>query len=291
MKEVLPRTVFLLLLWQAPSQTANSQTDVTRCSSQDYDICVKMADPLLKDPRLIFPDNRADIDLVCRRWSQFVDCVKRYTDRCFTESRRQEFNKAVESPVDSVHQMCTVTQYQTEYLKHASCIKSTLTREEHCGRHYQHLVDQVHGEASRVGLCCSHLRFRECVLEETRRQCDGGAGAGSAARFSRQMLDKALSFLRDQCYNYIGLCRPRICPTSGECPGLSVLRVDESTGASDQTDATDQLHRPSNQQPWTPQGVGPERRVTSTPEIDSSTHWVPSRASSRDNWTPRGAIL
>jgi len=25
-----------------------------------------MADPLLKDPHLIFPDNRADIDIVCR---------------------------------------------------------------------------------------------------------------------------------------------------------------------------------------------------------------------------------
>ena len=52
-------------------------------------------------------------NLYFRKWSQFVDCVKRYTDRCFTESRRQEFNKAVESPVDSVHQMCTVTKYQT----------------------------------------------------------------------------------------------------------------------------------------------------------------------------------
>lgn len=51
--------------------------------------------------------------MLSRRWSQFVDCVKRYTDRCFTESHRQEFNKAVESPVDSVHQMCTVTKYQT----------------------------------------------------------------------------------------------------------------------------------------------------------------------------------
>jgi len=53
------------------------------------------------------------ISMFARRWSQFVDCVKRYTDRCFTEARRQEFNKAVESPVDSVHQMCTVTTYQT----------------------------------------------------------------------------------------------------------------------------------------------------------------------------------
>lgn len=46
--------------------TAYSQLDSPQCSRQDYDLCVKMADPLLKDPHLIFPDNRADIDLVCR---------------------------------------------------------------------------------------------------------------------------------------------------------------------------------------------------------------------------------
>jgi hypothetical protein len=46
--------------------TAYSQLDNPQCSRQDYDLCVKMADPLLKDPHLIFPDNRADIDLVCR---------------------------------------------------------------------------------------------------------------------------------------------------------------------------------------------------------------------------------
>jgi len=46
--------------------TAYSQLDNSQCSRQDYDFCVKMADPLLKDPHLIFPDNRADIDNVCR---------------------------------------------------------------------------------------------------------------------------------------------------------------------------------------------------------------------------------
>lgn len=46
--------------------TAYSQVDSLQCSRHDYDVCVKMADPLLKDPHLIFPDNRADIDLVCR---------------------------------------------------------------------------------------------------------------------------------------------------------------------------------------------------------------------------------
>lgn len=47
-----------------------------------------------------------------RKWQEFVDCVKRYTDLCFTESKRKEFNKAVESPVDLVHQMCTSSDYQ-----------------------------------------------------------------------------------------------------------------------------------------------------------------------------------
>lgn len=57
--------------------------------------------------------SESNMQLRCRTWSQFVTCVKRYIDRCFTESRRQEFNKAVENPVDSVYQMCTVPQYQS----------------------------------------------------------------------------------------------------------------------------------------------------------------------------------
>lgn len=56
---------------------------------------------------------RIQIGSLCRTWSQFVDCVKRYTDLCFTETKRKEFHKAVENPVDLVHQMCTSADYQT----------------------------------------------------------------------------------------------------------------------------------------------------------------------------------
>ncbi|XP_054274160.1 uncharacterized protein LOC128993999 [Macrosteles quadrilineatus] len=176
------------------------------CTKQDYQYCVKLADPLLKDPQLIYPDKQQDIDHVCRTWSLFVNCVKDYTEKCFTERRRQEFNKAVESPVDSIHQLCTVPEYQNEYLKHASCMKATLTKDSHCGRHYRHLAAQVSGDAGRAAICCSHHRFRECVLDRTRNTCDPQAGP-----FSRQILDKALSFLKDQCHNYE--------PTRVDCPG------------------------------------------------------------------------
>ncbi|KAF4519906.1 hypothetical protein B566_EDAN008282 [Ephemera danica] len=144
-------------------------------------------------------------------WSKFVDCVKRYIDRCFTPDRRKQFNQAVQRSVDSVHQICTPTSYQKEYLSHAKCIKSTLTEEAHCGLQYRGLADIVAGQqpvTSRVHICCSHHRFRECVLRETRKQCDAGL-MGSATRFATHILDKALSFLREDCTNYI--------PSNGEC--------------------------------------------------------------------------
>lgn len=41
------------------------------CSKQEYQQCVIMADPLLKDPHLIYPDNPQDIDRVCR-WVKLI---------------------------------------------------------------------------------------------------------------------------------------------------------------------------------------------------------------------------
>ena len=38
---------------------------VAGCLRSEYQRCVRMADPLLKDARYIFPDNMADIDFVC----------------------------------------------------------------------------------------------------------------------------------------------------------------------------------------------------------------------------------
>lgn len=87
----------------------SAQTD---CSKESYERCVRIADPLIKEAHLVFPDNMDDIDLVCRTWNRFVDCLKYYTDNCFTEQQRRQFNKAVENPIESVHQMCMQPDFQ-----------------------------------------------------------------------------------------------------------------------------------------------------------------------------------
>ncbi|KAK0093240.1 hypothetical protein PV326_013988 [Microctonus aethiopoides] len=174
------------------------------CSKEDHQRCIAFADPLLKDPHLIFPDNIRDIDIVCRTWSNFVDCIKRYIARCFSKRRIDQFNAAVEAPITSVHQMCSVSTYQAEYLQYASCLKATVTDTQHCGDEYSALVQEVSkGEMARGTLCCTHHHFRTCVIRETRKRCDRDDSDGAASRYSRQILDRALNFLQDQCQNYM----------------------------------------------------------------------------------------
>lgn len=101
-------------MWRTLSLTllpilANARMD---CSRTEYDKCIKIADPLVKEAHLVFPDNLNDIDQVCNTWNLFVDCLKIYTDQCFTDQQRRQFNRAVESPIESVHEMCTQPSYQ-----------------------------------------------------------------------------------------------------------------------------------------------------------------------------------
>ncbi|XP_014229246.1 uncharacterized protein DDB_G0271670-like [Trichogramma pretiosum] len=183
------------------------------CAEDRIRKCIAVAEPMLKDPHLIFPDNMNDINNVCRTWSNFVDCIKRYIDKCFSKVRKDQFNSAVEPPINSVHQMCSKSSYQAEYLQYASCIKATVIEPEHCGSHYSFLVSEVSRESVRKpNLCCAYHNFRSCVILKTRMRCDGNKVEGVAARFSRQVLDKAFHFLQDQCASHI--------PDTGKCSSM-----------------------------------------------------------------------
>ncbi|XP_030759686.1 uncharacterized protein LOC115885064 [Sitophilus oryzae] len=248
------------------------------CSENGYDRCVRIADPLVKEAHLVFPDNLDDIDLVCRTWNRFVDCLKTYTESCFTESQRKQFNRAVESPIESIHQMCMHPDYQKEYLRHAPCIKSTITEIRHCGSHYNLLVDQVdQGEIiSKSTLCCSHDRFKQCVQRETRRICDRGVQDGPASKFAVQTLDKALRFLHDQCINYI--------PNSGDC----ATPQDSIRSYSDRSDPTSiQSTVSSETYPWSTvrhdigfKEISPSRIPKVS--VSTSSNWATSNVPTED---------
>ncbi|CAH0548548.1 unnamed protein product [Brassicogethes aeneus] len=235
------------------------------CSRSEYERCIRIADPLVKEARLVFPDNMNDIDLVCKTWNSFVDCLKFYTENCFTDLQRKQFNRAVESPIESVHQMCMQPSYQKEYLQYATCIKNTIIQNINCGPHYNLLVEQVsQGDViSKSTLCCSQDRFKQCVQRETRRHCDRGMLDGPASKFAGQTIDKALSFLQEQCSNYI--------PNSGDC----AVNTDSVLYADPLSISTS----PSEVYPWSTVNdiQGKEVAPSRVPPVPSSTHtWLPS---------------
>ncbi|KAF7284715.1 hypothetical protein GWI33_021724 [Rhynchophorus ferrugineus] len=261
-----------------PSAVKTQRRD---CSKSQYDRCTRIADPLVKEAHLVFPDNLDDIDLVCRTWNRFVDCLKTYTESCFTDQQRRQFNRAVESPIESVHQMCMQPSYQKEYLQHAPCIKNTIIKRIHCGPHYNLLVDQVEqGDViSKSTLCCSHDRFKQCVQRETRRMCDRGTPDGPASKFATQIIEKALRFLQDQCQNYI--------PNSGDCS----IPQDSSILYSDRADPSSVISTISSSEvyPWSTvqqENTFKETLSSRIPKVSISTSspWIPSSPSTRGDW-------
>jgi len=194
------------------------------CRPESLSNCIKLANPLLEDPKYVFPATDEDIDHVCnvlfpRTWSEFVSCIRQYTSECLSTDQKADFNRAVGDSINSVHKMCTNTDYKNDYLQHAECIKEKSVETSTCGDHYSRLVEQVKGIRSydQRELCCTHNSFKECVLHQTEAcACQPGESGCrdrqgmSAQGFARAMLDKALGFLLKQCQDYV--------PKDQDCP-------------------------------------------------------------------------
>jgi len=240
-----PKT--LLVLGYVTLASSQNRLD---CRTETLNTCIKLADPLLEDPRYVFPSNTEDIDHVCnvlfpKTWSEFVSCIKRYTNDCLTADQRADFNRAVGDSINSVHKMCTNQDYKNDYLHHAECIKEKSTSSAFCGPHYNKLVNQVKGvePATQRELCCSHGSFKDCVLHETSSCTSNGQSSGmSAEGFARAMLDKSLGFLLKQCQDYV--------PSSNDCPGFKrplekQPRFEDSVGVTEENKYGGGMYFPS----------------------------------------------
>lgn len=178
------------------------------CPKDQLHRCVRMAEPLLRNPDYVFPSNVDDVATVCRLWSEFSDCVRGYASNCLQGDRGREaqLQGALDEAGRSVDDMCTDRAYQADYLRHAPCIKSMATDDTKCRRQLSHLVDQVSAlSISNVQICCAHHSFRECMLSATYRYCRTPQD-GSAVQFSSDMFSKSLAFLLKQCQDYVFVC-------------------------------------------------------------------------------------
>ncbi|CAB4069475.1 unnamed protein product [Lepeophtheirus salmonis] len=76
--------------------------NTTKCqncqtTNESLQKCIKMAEPLIKDSQNVFPSTEAEISHVCnnlfpRTWSDFIACVKKYTDNCLNNEEKNGFS-------------------------------------------------------------------------------------------------------------------------------------------------------------------------------------------------------
>ncbi|XP_053207027.1 uncharacterized protein LOC128391205 [Panonychus citri] len=172
------------------------------CQSK-LDNCTTMVKPYLHDLKYMFPTTIKDVDEMCKMWSSFVDCVRRYVTICFTEERRMKFNSAVENSVDTVHAICSSETVQREYLSHAQCFKRVSV--ENCGSSYRQLIDFVSNQRSHDDhICCSYGHFKECVSDPLIRECGPRA---------RNLMDHSMGFLITRCSQKYTFSPGIPCPT------------------------------------------------------------------------------
>ncbi|CAL4096146.1 unnamed protein product [Meganyctiphanes norvegica] len=189
--------------------------------------CIRMADPLVQNSEYIFPLTTQDIRDVCKMWDGFVTCIRNYTSTYLTSAQQANFEAAIDPSLQSIMLLCREDpNYQKAYLAFAPCMKRIAMDSQYCGNHYHYLADIVKGQGIKdTQMCCANHKFRECFLGKS-HECDQEVGSvlgqNTASEFMRSMLDRALSFLLQQCTNYV--------PNTRDCPLDSSSLVDGNLG-------------------------------------------------------------
>ncbi|GFT31692.1 uncharacterized protein NPIL_357801 [Nephila pilipes] len=176
--------------------------------------CTKVVRPMLNDVRYMFPTTLSDVDTMCKMWSRFVDCVRRYMSSCSTEDQRTKFNKAVSHSMDTVHAICSSDRHQKDYLENAHCFRRVSVHS--CGRYYRPLVAQVAiREADDTHICCAYGQFKSCVSAPLLRNCGIKVHA---------LLDHSLSYLVSTCSNTF-YPLSYTCPTAPPPPPMTSVKT------------------------------------------------------------------
>ncbi|KAI1278453.1 hypothetical protein HDE_14343 [Halotydeus destructor] len=213
--------------------------------------CTTLVKPYLRDVRYMFPTNVDDVEDMCKMWSGFVDCVRRYVSGCLSDDKRQSFNQAVEHSVDTVHAICSSKSVQKEYLDNAECFRKVSI--ENCGGYYSQLIDHVSSPKTHDhNICCAYGQFKKCVHDPLLQEC------GSRAR---NLMDHSMGFLVNRCAD-----KEELSLVNGKCPSAFKM-ADEETGTGSFNDLSRARADYSHEY------------TTMAPDVDSALFGIPNSGS------------
>lgn len=195
--------------------SGQNEPSLSRCGPHILEQCIKLADPLLQEPKHVFPSTSEENDHVCKTifpqmWSKYITCLKSFMANCLSSEQRTDLNRAVGDSINAVHKLCTNDDYKNAYLQSSSCIREKAVDVNICKPYYDQLVQHIQAPSSADGLCCAYDSFKMCILEETKEcPCKNNICFNqNASHFAKVIVESSLGFLLKQCTPkvYVNTC-------------------------------------------------------------------------------------
>ncbi|BES90445.1 Hypothetical protein NTJ_03253 [Nesidiocoris tenuis] len=141
---------------------------------------------------------RAELESLCLNLHDYLRCVDDYTRKCLIGEERARFNRMFSGTSMIIHEICTHGPYQTEFLKHAVCMKNLNDEFDECGHVYYKKIENIENRMDRnVFICCSLREYLTCMNQLVRAKC-----GPVTANFSRGFNERVFhTILTTQCHS------------------------------------------------------------------------------------------
>ena len=157
---------------------------------------------------LSFASSKEELERLCPKLMDGLTCINSFTVRCLTRDQRSYFNMLYAGTIQVIEDLCMEGPYQTDYLRHAPCMKSVQTQYQECSDSYQEKLKQIQADQSqgsspsspdKVGLlCCSFQEYLDCSQHVVNNTC-----GFHTASFTKGFLDRmAKPLAKGHCQSY-----------------------------------------------------------------------------------------
>lgn len=92
---------------------------------------------------LSFAPKQEELAKLCPDLENGLKCIRSYTRRCMTLPKRQQFMKLYKGTEEVIRDLCREGPFQTEFLKHASCLQTVKPQHQQCAVEYQKTMAAV----------------------------------------------------------------------------------------------------------------------------------------------------
>lgn len=177
------------------------------CSADSMSKCTDPLRVVTDNKDLGFATSQQELEQMCPKLMDGLRCIDNFTQKCLEREHRAYFNTLYTGTTQVIVDLCQEGAYQTEYLKHAPCMRKAQAEYEECADEYQLRIKTLNKVGRRNSqddednvqvLCCSFQRYLHCSERVVNSTC-----GPRTATFTKGFLDRMSGpLVQGHCQSY-----------------------------------------------------------------------------------------